>query len=527
LAFGTGYSAAHGSIAVRRLQRRLLRLGYSPGRIDGRYGPLTERAVVRFQSTHGLRVDGIAGALTLAALASTKPVLQVGSGYVRGGSPAVRQLQHDLAAAGYRSGPADGRYGPLTERAVMRFQRTRHLRVDGIAGPQTLDHLERTVVRRAHHHPQRVRSRPGTAARPSSPTPAGSNRAPSPRRASSPQPRGGRHSAGASAIPWVIALVSLLVAGLGVAVWRRQRRHRHGVPTPATGPVNGPPLGEHGRDPGAREVLNEPALHPAWIPELAQLLASEADQNRDDQHEGAAAYRRGVLLLRKGDLDGARDALRRADEQGHPEAAYALAVLLAQTGDGAGAKDALRRADERGHCVAPFDLGALLLEEGDRAGAEDSFRRADRRGDARAACNLGVLLEQRGDPDGAKDAYRRADARGHGVGACNLGALLEQEGFLADAREAYRRADERGDSLGAYRLGVLLEWEGDRARAMDAYHRAEERDSADIARVAHAALLELAGTEDSDRDSGRPPEVQAAGQRDSRARQPERQDNRT
>ena len=104
LAFGTGYSATHGSIAVRRLQRRLLRLGYSPGRIDGRYGPLTERAVVRFQSTHGLQVDGIAGALTLATLASTKPVLQVGSGYVRGGSPAVRQLQHELVAAGYRSG---------------------------------------------------------------------------------------------------------------------------------------------------------------------------------------------------------------------------------------------------------------------------------------------------------------------------------------------------------------------------------------------------------------------------------------
>ena len=242
LAFGTGYSAPHGSSAVRRLQRRLMRLGYSPGRNDGRYGPLTEQAVVRFQSTHGLQVDGIAGALTLAALASTKPVLQVGSGYARGGSPAVRQLQHDLVAASYRSGPADGRYGPLTERAVMRFQRARHLRVDGIAGPQTLDHLERAVVGRAHHHPRRVRSRPGTTPRRSRPTPAGSSGAPSPTRANSPQPRGGRHSAGSSSILWIIALVSLLVAGLGVALWRRQPRPRDGVPAPTTGPDDGPPL---------------------------------------------------------------------------------------------------------------------------------------------------------------------------------------------------------------------------------------------------------------------------------------------
>ncbi len=153
LAFGAGYSAIHGSNAVRRLQRRLVQLGDSPGRIDGRYGPFTERAVIRFQNTHGLQVDGIAGAFTLAALAAAKPVLHVGSGYVRGGSPAVRRLQHDLASAGDRPGPADGRYGPLTERAVMRFQRARHLRVDGIAGPQTLDHLERPVAGRAHRPP--------------------------------------------------------------------------------------------------------------------------------------------------------------------------------------------------------------------------------------------------------------------------------------------------------------------------------------------------------------------------------------
>ena len=231
LAFGAGYSAIHGSNAVRRLQRRLVQLGDSPGRIDGRYGPFTERAVIRFQNTHGLQVDGIAGAFTLAALAAAKPVLHVGSGYVRGGSPAVRRLQHDLAAAGDRPGPADGRYGPLTERAVMRFQRARHLRVDGIAGPQTLDHLERPVAGRAHRPPQRVRSRPLTTRHRTRPTPAGSRGVPSPRRASPPQPRRGGRSAGS--MLWIIALLCLVGAGLGIALWRGQRRPGDGARAPA------------------------------------------------------------------------------------------------------------------------------------------------------------------------------------------------------------------------------------------------------------------------------------------------------
>ncbi|MGZ4273109.1 MAG: peptidoglycan-binding protein [Solirubrobacteraceae bacterium] len=524
LAFGTGYSAIHGSSAVRRLQRRLMRLGYSPGRIDGRYGPLTEQAVSRFQTTYGMQVDGIAGPLTRAALASNQPVLHVGSGYARGGSPAVRRLQADLTAASYRPGPVDGRYGPLTERAVMRFQHAHHLQVDGIAGPQTLDHLERTVAGRPHHHPQRVRSRPGNTPRRSRPAPAVSNGAPGPTRAGSSPPRTGRRSAGS--ILWIIALVFLLVAGLGVALWRRQGRHGDGVAAPA-GPDGNPPAGARGHDTRPQGVMHEPALDSAWIPKQAQLLAGETDDHGADQRAGAAALELGLALLRKGDREGARDALRRADERGHPEAAYALGVLLAETGDRAGAKDALRRADERGHRVAPFHLGVLLLEEGDHAGAEDSFGRADRRGHAGAACNLGVLLEQRGDQVGARDAYRRADARGHAVGAYNLGAMLEQEGYLAGAREAYRRADERGDSLGAYSLGVLLEWEGDRARAKDAYHRAEQRGSAKIARAARTALLELSETGDGGRKFGRPPEVQAASGPDSRARPPERQDNRT
>lgn len=53
---------------VKVLQRALAALGFSVGAVDGSYGPATERALKRFQRTHGLGADGVLGAKTLAAL---------------------------------------------------------------------------------------------------------------------------------------------------------------------------------------------------------------------------------------------------------------------------------------------------------------------------------------------------------------------------------------------------------------------------------------------------------------------------
>jgi hypothetical protein len=55
--------------AVKMLQRALVQLGYSPGKIDGQYGPSTVDAVTRFQRAGGLGADGILGPNTLRALA--------------------------------------------------------------------------------------------------------------------------------------------------------------------------------------------------------------------------------------------------------------------------------------------------------------------------------------------------------------------------------------------------------------------------------------------------------------------------
>jgi peptidoglycan hydrolase-like protein with peptidoglycan-binding domain len=64
LAYGEGYGLAHGSRAVRALQLRLQTRGFTPGPIDGIFGPLTRAAVLRFQERHGLVADGIVGPLT-------------------------------------------------------------------------------------------------------------------------------------------------------------------------------------------------------------------------------------------------------------------------------------------------------------------------------------------------------------------------------------------------------------------------------------------------------------------------------
>lgn len=53
---------------VRRLQRRLVEVGFSPGAIDGHFGFGTEAAVRAFQLSAGLLCDGVAGPRTLVAL---------------------------------------------------------------------------------------------------------------------------------------------------------------------------------------------------------------------------------------------------------------------------------------------------------------------------------------------------------------------------------------------------------------------------------------------------------------------------
>jgi peptidoglycan hydrolase-like protein with peptidoglycan-binding domain/DNA invertase Pin-like site-specific DNA recombinase len=184
LAYGAGYELANGSDAVRAVQRRLELTGEHPGPLDGKFGPLTQAAVIRFQNREGLVADGVVGPQTHSALTRAEAVLAPGAGYVGdGASGRVRTIQHALREAGERVGRIDGRFGPLTEAAVVRFQRQRGLVADGVVGPATSAalHLQPQRPRRAGR--DRVSS-PGRQHQPS--TASGETRAVSVRTADAP-----------------------------------------------------------------------------------------------------------------------------------------------------------------------------------------------------------------------------------------------------------------------------------------------------------------------------------------------------
>jgi peptidoglycan hydrolase-like protein with peptidoglycan-binding domain/DNA invertase Pin-like site-specific DNA recombinase len=91
------------SVRVRKLQRALVRHGYSvgPAGIDGRFGPRTKKAVRRAQRRHHLKVDGIAGRRTLRALAV-------------GGASRARASHHRRATTPHRKAPAKIAAKPVT-----------------------------------------------------------------------------------------------------------------------------------------------------------------------------------------------------------------------------------------------------------------------------------------------------------------------------------------------------------------------------------------------------------------------------
>jgi len=56
--------------------------------------------------------------------------------------PEVTELQKELTQLGYGVGTVDGKFGLTTEAAIRRFQKDRGLRVDGLAGTQTINEIK-------------------------------------------------------------------------------------------------------------------------------------------------------------------------------------------------------------------------------------------------------------------------------------------------------------------------------------------------------------------------------------------------
>src|SRR3954471_18947982 len=249
LARGAGFDRPQGSVPVRALQRRLHAVGTDPGPVDGRFGPMTEAAVRRFQSARGLVVDGIVGPRTGSALRAPVPLEPGAGGNQPHGSGRVRALQRQLRTVGAHPGPVDGRFGPRTEAAVRRFQRARGLAVDGIVGAHTTRRLARHE-KPAAAPPRRPTEKP-PARRHAQRPPA--QRPPIP---ATTQERRATPTRGTDPV-WIAVLVAVAVIAVALLLvggsnWRRRRARR--VPIP---------------DRRARPTLADVALAPAPVPARA------------------------------------------------------------------------------------------------------------------------------------------------------------------------------------------------------------------------------------------------------------------
>jgi N-acetylmuramoyl-L-alanine amidase len=82
---------------VVALQERLNTLGFAAGRVDGRFGPDTERAVRAFQRSYGLPGDGSVGPETLRAFQDLRRSVSGGSANVLRERERVRRSGHNLS----------------------------------------------------------------------------------------------------------------------------------------------------------------------------------------------------------------------------------------------------------------------------------------------------------------------------------------------------------------------------------------------------------------------------------------------
>ncbi len=134
---------------VRKMQERLIGLGYLLGSATGVFDNATEDAVFAFQRRNTSYSDGIAGPLTLEKLYSSSargtstPAGIIGTSLQRGlkDSAAVRLIQSRLKELRFYAGGVDGDFGASTEAAVKAFQSANGLTPDGRIGSATFTKL--------------------------------------------------------------------------------------------------------------------------------------------------------------------------------------------------------------------------------------------------------------------------------------------------------------------------------------------------------------------------------------------------
>jgi peptidoglycan hydrolase-like protein with peptidoglycan-binding domain len=370
-----GAGASTGGVApVRTLQRRLARARYSPGPIDGIFGPATEQAVRRYQAAHGLPANGIAGTRTMARL-HPRPVVgpprhriaRPKSARPRTRPPhrtsVPRRISHPSSTGQPHSQPAGGTSsgwelpaeiaaaGLLLLTGAWYLRRRRGARPDAVP-----------TERRGDAPPESIAAADTPPPEADQLTPEADQLTP-------------------EASPWL----------------------------PETNGADQIHVEEEFERAGERAEAVIAFNTAVSLEQQHDRAGARAAYERAERagHAGAASNL-GVMMELDGDVEAAQGAYARADQRGDANGAFNLGCLLDEQGDVAGALDAYERADQRGHAEAATNLGVLMEVSGNIAKARAAYERAEQRGDPNGAANLGSLLEELGERGAAKAAYRRA-----------------------------------------------------------------------------------------------------------------------
>jgi peptidoglycan hydrolase-like protein with peptidoglycan-binding domain/DNA invertase Pin-like site-specific DNA recombinase len=494
LQYGAGYDKANGAASVREVQRTLRRLGWQPGPVDGLYGPRTEAAVTRFQAAGRVAADGIVGPQTRRALTrATKEPLRRGAGFAQpDGSPRVRALQVRLQRQGLRPGPVDGLFGPRTQAAVERLQRSQGLPISGVATAKT----RKALANPTDNQPDQRASTQTPADEPDKPVPADEPATGLEDTAQAATPGASQSDDGDVTVPVVvlIGLAALLLGLLAGALLGRRNRVVSGTAVPLApgvmaegtsttravgrfrGPVHALVLGRRGfrRSPEARYLVSDPAKQdPFWVsqdevsnivpparaaqpfaatnqPVLAlgyvSVSAGESSQDAqfDQQLSAIDAYceERGWELVEVvRDVDtGARDLERQGllyalEKIGRGEANCIIVSELGRVSGSAadlgGVLDRLERSDGR---LVALDLGLDTASPEGRVAAQalasvSSWEHERRRGSlAAAATGSAATLEPTVVPDVPALKERIATMRAAGMTLQAIADVLNSEG---------------------------------------------------------------------------------------------------
>ncbi len=140
----SGHAVAAPSARIAALQVALRSTGLYTGTVDGVSGPLTRKALLTFQRKHRIRATGRVGMATRCKLGKLGTPL-LGQRVLSRGRVGwdVTSLEFRLRPFGLPAKRVDGRFDRATRAALLRFQRSRGLDPDGIAGVRTFKALAR------------------------------------------------------------------------------------------------------------------------------------------------------------------------------------------------------------------------------------------------------------------------------------------------------------------------------------------------------------------------------------------------